>query len=290
MAAAGVELSREDKWRKEEASSVNQRSAIDSVQIGGDKARPALHSNMNGTLINTGHDLTFQVDDRNRVNLTGGPLSYLYRLQELRLHYGSIDSQGSEHSVDGYSFPGEFSEFCRSGLISVVWCSGTSPDYETGRPGFDSGSHPNKSEHAPRRCTLGKADPSRETCWFRFGCLQRAAGDLVTLKFRLDYASPPGAALVRQLKTAAVGDNALPAAYQETHFSIQLQVQEGLALCEKSKYKGNTGETLWTEEGAEPCKAEGQQTPALSLGLVMGEKSMHCQGIDRTVKECIVVP
>ncbi|XP_078602377.1 carbonic anhydrase-related protein 10-like isoform X2 [Branchiostoma floridae x Branchiostoma japonicum] len=62
---------------------------------------------MNGTLLNTGHDLTFQVDDRNRVNLTGGPLSYLYRLQELRLHYGSIDSQGSEHSVDGYSFPGE---------------------------------------------------------------------------------------------------------------------------------------------------------------------------------------
>ncbi|KAI8488251.1 hypothetical protein Bbelb_341000 [Branchiostoma belcheri] len=49
-------------------------------------------------------------------------------------------------------------------------------------------------------------DPSRETCWFRFGCLQRAAGDLVTLKFRLDHASPPGAALVRQLKTTAVGD------------------------------------------------------------------------------------
>ncbi|KAI8481454.1 hypothetical protein Bbelb_408280 [Branchiostoma belcheri] len=34
---------------------------------------------------------------------------------------------------------------------------GTSLDYETGRPGFDSGSYPNKSEHAPRRCTLGKA-------------------------------------------------------------------------------------------------------------------------------------
>ncbi|KAI8490640.1 hypothetical protein Bbelb_319080 [Branchiostoma belcheri] len=47
------------------------------------------------------------------------------------------------------------------------------------------------------------ADPSRETCWFRFGCLQRAAGDLVTLKFRFDYASPPGAALVRQLGTTA---------------------------------------------------------------------------------------
>ncbi|KAI8519298.1 hypothetical protein Bbelb_025550 [Branchiostoma belcheri] len=33
---------------------------------------------------------------------------------------------------------------------------GTSLDYETGRPGFESGSYPNKSEHAPRRCTLGK--------------------------------------------------------------------------------------------------------------------------------------
>ncbi|KAI8517817.1 hypothetical protein Bbelb_038340 [Branchiostoma belcheri] len=33
---------------------------------------------------------------------------------------------------------------------------GRSLDYETGRPGFDSGSYPNKSEHASRRCTLGK--------------------------------------------------------------------------------------------------------------------------------------
>ncbi|KAI8519202.1 hypothetical protein Bbelb_024590 [Branchiostoma belcheri] len=29
----------------------------------------------------------------------------------------------------------------------VVWCSGTSLDSETGRPGFGSGSYPNKSEH-----------------------------------------------------------------------------------------------------------------------------------------------
>ncbi|KAI8515049.1 hypothetical protein Bbelb_076400 [Branchiostoma belcheri] len=36
--------------------------------------------------------------------------------------------------------------------------SGTSLDYEAGRPGFDSGSYPNKSEHAPRRCTLGKGE------------------------------------------------------------------------------------------------------------------------------------
>ncbi|KAI8481899.1 hypothetical protein Bbelb_403440 [Branchiostoma belcheri] len=35
---------------------------------------------------------------------------------------------------------------------------GRSLDQETGRPGFDSGSYPNKSEHAPRRCALGKGE------------------------------------------------------------------------------------------------------------------------------------
>ncbi|KAI8491282.1 hypothetical protein Bbelb_309150 [Branchiostoma belcheri] len=40
----------------------------------------------------------------------------------------------------------------------VGWRSGRSLDYETGRPGFDSGSYLDKSEHAPRRCTLGKDD------------------------------------------------------------------------------------------------------------------------------------
>ncbi|KAI8490948.1 hypothetical protein Bbelb_313670 [Branchiostoma belcheri] len=87
-----------------------------------------------------------------------------------------------------------------------------------------------------------KADPSRETCWFRFGCLQRAAGDLVTLKFRLDYASPPGAALVRQLKTAAGTtsvrmfghapcsdpEDSLPAGFPDINRQPQLKaVQEG---------------------------------------------------------------
>ncbi|KAI8498423.1 hypothetical protein Bbelb_236250 [Branchiostoma belcheri] len=52
------------------------------------------------------------------------------------------------------------------------------------------------------------ADPYR---WRRAGSGWNACSelldDLVTLKVRLDYASPPGAALVRQLRTTAVGDN-----------------------------------------------------------------------------------
>lgn len=46
------------------------------------------------------------------VNLTGGPLSYRYRFQEIHIHYGLHDQFGSEHSVGGYSFPAEVSNNC----------------------------------------------------------------------------------------------------------------------------------------------------------------------------------
>ncbi|KAI8502408.1 hypothetical protein Bbelb_199960 [Branchiostoma belcheri] len=56
----------------------------------------------------------------------------------------------------------------------VVWCSGRSLDYESGRPGFDFGSYPNKAEHAPRHCSLAKghkiggmSELEPRTSWFR---------------------------------------------------------------------------------------------------------------------------
>ncbi|CAN8012339.1 unnamed protein product [Ixodes pacificus] len=36
-----------------------------------------------------------------------GPLSYRYRVYELRLHFGRTDDRGSEHSVSGFVFPAE---------------------------------------------------------------------------------------------------------------------------------------------------------------------------------------
>ncbi|KAI2666192.1 SWI/SNF-related matrix-associated actin-dependent regulator of chromatin subfamily E member 1 [Labeo rohita] len=41
------------------------------------------------------------------VNISGGPLSYSYRLEEIRLHFGAEDSRGSEHLLNGQAFPGE---------------------------------------------------------------------------------------------------------------------------------------------------------------------------------------
>ncbi|KAK8720611.1 hypothetical protein OTU49_013206, partial [Cherax quadricarinatus] len=41
------------------------------------------------------------------LNITGGPLSYRYRVGQVQLHFGSKDYMGSEHTVNGTSFPAE---------------------------------------------------------------------------------------------------------------------------------------------------------------------------------------
>lgn len=68
---------------------------------------------VNGMLVNTGHSAVFTVDNttRRHVNATGGPLSYLYQLHELHLHYGLSDDVGSEHTVNGHAFPAEIQIF-----------------------------------------------------------------------------------------------------------------------------------------------------------------------------------
>ncbi|XP_068224779.1 carbonic anhydrase-related protein 10-like [Palaemon carinicauda] len=41
------------------------------------------------------------------LNITGGPLSYRYRVGQVQLHFGSKDYMGSEHTVNGSAFPAE---------------------------------------------------------------------------------------------------------------------------------------------------------------------------------------
>ena len=63
-----------------------------------------------GSLLNTGRDLRVILDEpsfSHGVNITGGPLSYQYRITEILLHFGSISSLGSEHTIAGVSFPAE---------------------------------------------------------------------------------------------------------------------------------------------------------------------------------------
>ncbi|PVD35235.1 hypothetical protein C0Q70_06516, partial [Pomacea canaliculata] len=62
---------------------------------------------VDGHLINTGNDITYQVDpDFNPPFLiSGGPLSYTYRVHYIKLHFGRVDQIGSEHTVSGKPFP-----------------------------------------------------------------------------------------------------------------------------------------------------------------------------------------
>ncbi|CAG0920577.1 unnamed protein product [Notodromas monacha] len=41
------------------------------------------------------------------VNITGGPLTYSYQVEEIHLHYGTRESIGSEHTINGRAFPAE---------------------------------------------------------------------------------------------------------------------------------------------------------------------------------------
>jgi len=64
---------------------------------------------VSGTLINTGHDVRLVLDDLGpgNVNITGGPLSYLYRTSEILFHFGSSEHRGSEHAIDNMTFAAE---------------------------------------------------------------------------------------------------------------------------------------------------------------------------------------
>lgn len=84
-------------------------------------------------LHNTGQSLVFRVDKdtKQHVNISGGPLAYRYQFEEIYIHYGTENSQGSEHHIHGYSFPGEVSKIyidyymmCMGNIFNVCGIKG----------------------------------------------------------------------------------------------------------------------------------------------------------------------
>ncbi|XP_032826127.1 carbonic anhydrase-related protein 10 [Petromyzon marinus] len=62
---------------------------------------------ISGTMYNTGKYISLRLDKEHLVNVSGGPMTYNHRLEEVRIHFGSEDRQGSEHLLNGQAFPGE---------------------------------------------------------------------------------------------------------------------------------------------------------------------------------------
>ncbi|RMB95369.1 hypothetical protein DUI87_28357 [Hirundo rustica rustica] len=67
----------------------------------------AVEKQVSGTMYNTGRHVSLRLDKEHLVNISGGPMTYSHRLEEIRLHFGSEDSQGSEHLLNGQAFSGE---------------------------------------------------------------------------------------------------------------------------------------------------------------------------------------
>ena len=60
-------------------------------------------------MTNTGNDITLFIDDviMAHLNVTDGPLQYSYRLHHMKLHFGTDETAGSEHTINNLSFPAE---------------------------------------------------------------------------------------------------------------------------------------------------------------------------------------
>ncbi|XP_072823607.1 carbonic anhydrase 7 isoform X2 [Vicugna pacos] len=60
------------------------------------------------SITNNGHSVQVDFNDSDdRTVVTGGPLDGPYRLKQFHFHWGKKHSVGSEHTVDGKSFPSE---------------------------------------------------------------------------------------------------------------------------------------------------------------------------------------
>jgi len=46
-------------------------------------------------MYNTGRHVSLRLDKEHLVNISGGPMTYSHRLEEIRLHFGSEDGQSA---------------------------------------------------------------------------------------------------------------------------------------------------------------------------------------------------
>ncbi|XP_033059415.1 carbonic anhydrase 2 isoform X2 [Trachypithecus francoisi] len=71
-------------------------------------------------ILNNGHSFNVEFDDsQDKAVLKGGPLDGTYRLIQFHFHWGSLDGQGSEHSVNKKKYTAEVGS-AKPGLQKVV--------------------------------------------------------------------------------------------------------------------------------------------------------------------------
>jgi len=68
---------------------------------------------LDGEIFNNGHTVEFEASDPTALTVTGGPFgNETYNFIQLHFHWGSDDTQGSEHTVGGHQYPLEMHMVC----------------------------------------------------------------------------------------------------------------------------------------------------------------------------------
>jgi len=83
--------------------------ASDAVDNGAiDFSTAHLSESMEGTLKNNGHSVVFSASMPNNFTIQGGPYNgEVYQFLQLHFHWGSVDTRGSEHTINGTEYPME---------------------------------------------------------------------------------------------------------------------------------------------------------------------------------------
>ncbi|XP_071522016.1 carbonic anhydrase-related protein 10 isoform X2 [Panulirus ornatus] len=87
----------------------NSSSSFLACTLTGTNGGHTMGYQISGTLHNTGQSVIFKVEKgtKQHINITGGPLVYKYRFEDLYIHFGAANDQGSEHQINGATFPAE---------------------------------------------------------------------------------------------------------------------------------------------------------------------------------------
>merc|ERR1712088_665128 len=83
--------------------------AVAAPTVGDLMISSVFNTTMNGVLTNTGRALTWEIDQTTRPTLMGGPFAAQnhYVFNHASFHFGSVDTKGSEHTMDGTQYPME---------------------------------------------------------------------------------------------------------------------------------------------------------------------------------------
>merc|ERR1712088_1065338 len=84
-------------------------TAVAAPTVGDLMISSVFNTTMNGLLSNTGRALTWEIDQTTRPTLMGGPFAAQkhYVFNHASFHFGSVDTKGSEHCMDGTKYPME---------------------------------------------------------------------------------------------------------------------------------------------------------------------------------------